>query len=128
MIQSALQDTAGIIAVSQALKEKLIALGALPERIAVLRNGVDLSIFKPLDRAVARCKLGLSRPTLLSVGNLLESKGHGKVIQSLLELTEFDLVVVGEGPHRPQFELLASRLGVSSRVRFLGSRRHCKLP
>src|SRR5215510_3904877 len=55
-----------LIAVSAALKEALIDLGALPGCVAVLRNGVDLSMFSPTDRKVARQRLALTRPTLLS--------------------------------------------------------------
>jgi teichuronic acid biosynthesis glycosyltransferase TuaC len=40
---------AGLVAVSNGLKRRLIALGAPPERLRVLRNGVDLVRFRPVD-------------------------------------------------------------------------------
>lgn len=121
MIRWAAARSAGVIAVCQALKDRLIELGAEPANITVLRNGVDLSLFRPLDRGVARSQLGLRRRTLLSVGSLLRSKGHDVAIEALVSLPDTDLVIVGEGPERGAFEKLAAARGLSERVRFAGS-------
>lgn len=117
-----------LIAVSEALKRALVDLGAVPDRVEVLRNGVDLSIFVPTDRRAARSGLALTRPTLLSVGHLIERKGHDRVIEAMRQLPDFDLVIVGEGPEREPLGHLARRIGVADQVRFLGSRPHAKLP
>src|SRR5262245_49527854 len=42
MIQAAAARAAGLVTVCQALKDRLVALGIDPERIRVLRNGVNL--------------------------------------------------------------------------------------
>jgi glycosyltransferase involved in cell wall biosynthesis len=87
----------------------------------VLRNGVDLERFRLLDRDRARSDLGIgSRPTLLSVGYLIERKGHHLVIEALAQLPDHQLLIVGGGPERMALELLAARLGVDDRVRFVG--------
>ena len=39
-----------LITVCEALKTRLVELGVPPERVTVLRNGVDLELFRPLDR------------------------------------------------------------------------------
>jgi teichuronic acid biosynthesis glycosyltransferase TuaC len=128
MIRWAIAEAAGLITVSSALKEALVALGAAPERVTVLRNGVDLSLFRPGDRDRARRALGLSRPTLLSVGNLVPLKGHHRVIEALRHLPGFDLLIVGEGPERNRLEQSRRRLGLADRVRLLGSLSHDALP
>lgn len=128
MIRWAIREAAALIAVSGALKEALVALGAEAERVTVLRNGVDLSLFRPGDREAARRALGLSRPTLLSVGNLVELKGHHRVIEALRRLPGFDLVIAGEGPERDRLEQLRRRLGLAERVRLLGAVPHSALP
>jgi teichuronic acid biosynthesis glycosyltransferase TuaC len=128
MIRWAVGQAAAIIAVSKALKEALVDLGAAPERIAVLRNGVDLALFRPGDRDRARRALGLSRPTLVSVGNLVALKGHHRVIEALRHLPGFDLLIVGEGPERHRIEQLRRRLGLADRVRLLGPVPHAALP
>jgi glycosyltransferase involved in cell wall biosynthesis len=117
-----------LIAVSEALKEALVGLGAAPDDVDVLRNGVDLSTFGPTDRRLARQRLALTRPTLLSVGHLIERKGHDRVIEAMRELPDFDLMIVGEGPEREALGQLVRRVGVADQVRFLGSRPHATLP
>jgi glycosyltransferase involved in cell wall biosynthesis len=50
MIRWAARHAAAVIAVSRALKEKLVALGTDAERVHVLRNGVD-RVFRPRAQA-----------------------------------------------------------------------------
>jgi teichuronic acid biosynthesis glycosyltransferase TuaC len=123
-IQSAARKAAGIVAVSQALANGLVALGVPSERITVLRNGVDLDTFRPQNRELARKAMGISGPTLLSVGHLIERKGHDIAISALPALSDYSLLVAGDGPDRSRLGALAARLGVSERVRFLGIVRH----
>ena len=127
MIQAMMRRVDGLIAVSAALRTAMIALGAAPERVTVLRNGVDTRLFRPLGRSAARAALGLTRPTLISVGLLIERKGHHRVIEAMASLPGFELLVVGEGPERPRLEALIARLGLTDRVRLLGARPHADL-
>ncbi|MEO5373136.1 MAG: glycosyltransferase family 4 protein [Alphaproteobacteria bacterium] len=118
----------GLVTVCQALKRRLVDLGIPEQRVVTLRNGVDLDLFRPGDRAAARERLGLAGPTLLSVGLLIERKGHDLVIGALPELPGVTLLIAGEGPERSSLEHLAARLGVAERVRFLGQVAHERLP
>jgi len=121
MIQNAANRADGLITVCQALKDSLVELGISPERVTVLRNGVDLNLFRPLDRAEARNALGLTRRTLGSIGHLDPRKGHHLAIRALARLPDTDLVIVGDGPQRRALQDLAIRLGVNHRVQFLGA-------
>jgi teichuronic acid biosynthesis glycosyltransferase TuaC len=127
LIQRSLAKAAGIITVSQALKEATAQLGIAPNNVTVIRNGVDLERFRPLDRARVRKKLAIHGVTLLSVGHLIERKGHDLVIRALAELANCQLVIVGEGPERGRLEALAESLGVASRVRLVGAKQHDEL-
>lgn len=113
---------AGSIAVSQALANRLVALGAPASRVHCLRNGVDTSRFAPQPRDVARRRLGLPEkgPYWLMVGNLVELKGHAIAIEALTALPEVTLLCVGAGPELAALQALAQRLGVASQVRFAG--------
>ncbi|WP_149538481.1 glycosyltransferase family 4 protein [Siccirubricoccus phaeus] len=129
LIRQAIAGSAALIAVSAALKEGLVALGAPPEKVTVLRNGVDLALFRPpADRAAARAALGLEGPTLLSVGLLIPRKGHRLIIEALRGLPEHRLLIAGEGPERGALEAQIARLGLGGRVRLLGARPHAELP
>jgi glycosyltransferase involved in cell wall biosynthesis len=124
MIRWAANNAAGLVTVCEALKRELANLGVEPERIRVLRNGVDLSVFRPVDRDSAREQLGIQGPTILSVGHLVPRKGHDLVIRALTDLVDVSLLVVGEGSERLSLESLAKELGVDDRVRFAGSIEH----
>lgn len=128
MILKAAAAADGLITVCQALKDRLVELGVAADRVTVLRNGVDLDLFRPADRQAARARLGLAGTTLLSVGHLVERKGHHLVIEALGELPAMELLIAGDGPERGALAALASRLGVAPRVRFLGAVPHSSLP
>lgn len=111
------------IGVCNALMEKLSNLGAAPEKLDVFRNGVDLERFRPEPMAEARHRLGLTdRRIVLSVGNLVELKGHTIAISAMTALPiDTTLVIVGKGPLESELKSLADRLQVSDRVIFAGS-------
>jgi glycosyltransferase involved in cell wall biosynthesis len=127
MIRAAARRASAIIAVSQALKDAIVALGIPDAAVTVLRNGVDLRTFHPGRRLETREELGLNGPVLLSVGHLIERKGHEFAIGALSGLPDCTLLIAGEGPERRSLESLAKRLGVSERVRFLGPVPHADL-
>lgn len=127
MILKAANQADAIITVCQALKDRMVELGVPDGRITVLRNGVDLVLFNPDGRDAARRKLDFRRRTIASVGGLINRKGHHHVIGALPMLPGVDLVVVGEGPERASLERLATTIGVSDRVRFMGSLDHTRL-
>jgi teichuronic acid biosynthesis glycosyltransferase TuaC len=129
MIQWAAKQSAGLITVCQALKEKLIQLGTEAARITVLRNGVDLAMFQPpKDRISFRQDLRLGEAkTLLSVGALIPLKGHDLIIRALADLPGFKLLIAGEGPEKSALLRLAASVGVQERVEFLGVIGHEKL-
>ena len=113
---------AKIITVSDALRNRILELGVDADKVRTLRNGVDLGFFRPeSDRSVLRKELQIRGFTLLSVGHLIESKGHHLVIRSLHDLANVSLVIIGSGRMRGELESLASETGVADRVRFAGA-------
>jgi glycosyltransferase involved in cell wall biosynthesis len=119
MILDAARSAGRIIAVSGALKRAMVDLGIEAERIVVLRNGVDLSLFRPVPMADARRQLGLGPGRVVaSVGNLLPEKGHDLVIRAVAGMDNVGVVIVGEGPERRRLEALAKELEIGNRVHF----------
>ena len=118
----AARQAAAMITVSDALRDRLIELGAESAKVRTLRNGVDLELFRPLpERTRIRGKLGIDGPMLLSVGHLIERKGHHLVIEALVQLPDMSLVIAGRGEMHSELERLAQRYGVAERVRFVGA-------
>ncbi len=120
MILDAIRRADAVIAVAASLKDDLVRLGAPAEKITVLRNGVDLDLFRPLNRDEIRLRMNLSGTVMASVGSLIERKGHDIVIRALCDLPDATLVIAGEGPEKHRLQALARRLGVADRVRFVG--------
>ena len=129
LIQWAANQACASIGVSAALTGTMSRLGLAASKLITMRNGIDLVRFKPMSKPEARKILGWAPvPTLISVGNLVENKGHHIAIEALSQLENFNLVVVGEGPERQALEFLASRIGVNSRVAFAGRIEQMDLP
>jgi teichuronic acid biosynthesis glycosyltransferase TuaC len=126
LMQWAARGAAACIGVSAALVAEMRRVGLDFGRLLVLRNGVDLARFAPVDRDAARRELGLAgSPLLLSVGNLVPLKGHDLCIGALKSLRatwpQAALVIVGAGPERARLEALAAAEGLTGAVRFAGS-------
>ncbi|KQN26696.1 glycoside hydrolase [Sphingomonas sp. Leaf33] len=122
------QAADGMLAVSAAIRQDMIALGMPGERISVHRTGVDGDRFAPRDRAVEKAVLGVAGPLVLSVGALIPRKGHDIVIDAVSHLPGTTLWIAGEGPERAALEAQIAQLGLADRVRLLGSVAHDRLP
>ena len=120
LIQAAARAATRVVAVSQALGQAMRRLGVAPDRIVVLRNGVDLELFRPVDRGEARRALGLGDgKVLVSVGNLVPLKRHDLFIEAVAGSPGIEALIVGNGPERRRLLELIARAGVADRVRIL---------
>jgi teichuronic acid biosynthesis glycosyltransferase TuaC len=122
LIEKTAQAASASIGVCAALMDELYKLGAERDKLHVMRNGVDLERFLPLDKTAMRQKLGLPQgPVLLSVGHLIARKGHDVAIDAVARLPHATLVVIGEGEERTRLQQQVARLGIGDRVRFTGA-------
>jgi len=128
LIRWTLRRAAGIIAVSNSLKESMVNLGVPAEKIRVIGNGVDLKRFAPMDRGEARRQLGLPEDSrmIVSVAGLHPHKGHQILISALDEIRRqfpsLRLYVLGEGPYRPALQRLIAEKNLQEHVFLKGSR------
>ena len=103
------------IAVSEFIKEKLLEQGFPADKVVAHYYGVDTEKFAP-DPAVPR------EPVVLFVGRLAEKKGCEYLIQAMAQVQEqmsdVELVIVGDGPLRENLEALAAN--ALRRYQFLG--------
>lgn len=133
LITAAVAQADAVITVSEALRRGLIALGADGGRITTLRNGVDTRLFTPTDPETARQSISRTRPYCVSVGHLIERKGHDRVIEAFALRAGAgretpDLIIIGEGPERPHLLRLATKLGMADRVHLVGALPQSALP
>lgn len=130
-MQWALQRASRVITVSDSLRRFAITLGANPEKIKTIPNGIDASVFYPRKRELARRKLKLDQdaPIILSAGYLIERKGHHRAIQALHGLRARGctarLVIAGgpgrEGRFEEELHKLVATLGLKDLVSFAGN-------
>ncbi len=124
----ALRRADRVIAVSRRLADFAIELGAVADRVRVIGNGVDASVFAAGDREACRRRYGIGEGTrlLLSVGYLIERKGHHRAVEALAALpANAELWIAGQAGREGAFEArlrgMVAERGLEQRVRFLGS-------
>lgn len=116
------------ITVCSALKEELSKIGGDSKKTQVLRNGVDLSVFRPpKNRDFLQKKLGIQKQMVLSVGLLIKRKGHNMVIEAVSRIPELVLFIAGSGPEKDNLKQLVKQFEIGDRVFFLGAVPHVEL-
>ncbi len=103
------------------MKEQLQALGCSPDKIRILRIGIDLSRFRFHPRRVAE-----REPIqVIHTGRMVEKKGHEIALRAFAacqrEFPELRLRMIGDGPLMGRIEATAKQLGLSDVVEFLGT-------
>jgi glycosyltransferase involved in cell wall biosynthesis len=128
----ALPRAARIVAVSRALRDAAIELGAPSSRVDVVLNGIDRERFYPRDRPGARraLKLPIEGTMILYIGHLELHKGSLDLVRAFATVAAsrkgVSLVMVGEGAAEADCKDLAASLGVE--VSFVGARPQHELP
>jgi glycosyltransferase involved in cell wall biosynthesis len=128
LIKWTLLQAGGVIAVSEALKQSMAALGVAKENIKVIPNGVDVSRFYPVSSVEARQRLGLpcGVPIIVSVGALVDAKRHDLLIRAVEKLAEnhpgLQVWILGEGPLRATIEKLVKELRLQGCIHLPGKK------
>ncbi|MDF7776929.1 glycosyltransferase [Sphingomonas sp. AOB5] len=118
------QAASGMLAVSEAMRDDMIALGLPPERIVANATGVDLTRFAPCDRKAAKAAMGIDGPLVVSLGALIPLKGHDILIDAMTRLTGVQLRIAGQGPEHDRLAARIAAHGLGDRVKLLGGVPH----
>jgi D-inositol-3-phosphate glycosyltransferase len=111
--------------------------GRTPRRFEVIPPGVDLDVFRPLDRRASRAELGIgSGRVILFVGRADRIKGLQMLLAAVAEMRPriaepIRLVIVGTGNDRAgrhSIAVAAARLGLEDVVDIRGTVPHEGLP
>jgi D-inositol-3-phosphate glycosyltransferase len=107
------------------------------DKIEVIAGGVNLDLFKPLDKIRARRQINLPLDDILIlyVGRFDAMKGIDRVVESMAFLNldrPARLLLVGgdddRSPARIKLQDLAARLGIEASVHFAGRVEHERMP
>ncbi len=126
-----MQKAPVVIAETEFLKREIHQHWGVPEdRIAVVHLGVDGTLFRPIDQAEARRKLGLSSDALILtyVGVLDWTHNLEPAIKSLFGPSpqELELHVIGDGARRGEYESMSR--DCPRKLRFYGKVPHADVP
>ncbi|WP_394171937.1 glycosyltransferase family 4 protein [Thalassotalea litorea] len=117
---------AGVFVVSDALRNRLILLGVAEDKLHLIYNGVDNTLFFPTKAQPLN-----PAKRLLYVGNLKANKGVMELIQSFIALLKHhpdaELVIAGQGAMEPAMKQLLEQANVQNKVTFLGSIAHSQV-
>lgn len=136
LIRSILRNAQSVIANSHYTASVAVSAGASTGSIAVIYPApaaamTETATAEELSAFRNRYQL-LNQYVILTVGNLVERKGHASVIQSLpvvlKTIPQLMYVIVGTGPFREQLSILAKKLHVEKRVLFLDRVADAELP
>jgi D-inositol-3-phosphate glycosyltransferase len=131
------EDCHRIIASTEKGKEDLITYyDAEPEVISIIPCGVNLDLFRPIQRETARCHLGLNGESIVVfVGRIIPLKGIDNVLKAMAHLEgkqRIKLVVIGGDDHSQaemqRLKNLSRTLRIDEKVIFVGSVKQETLP
>ncbi len=104
--------------------------GFQAQPVDVIYNGINVEDFAPAaDRREIRAELSLAadRKYIATVARFHPVKDHPTLLSAFARVVsaraDVDLLLVGDGPLRPQLEAQAQSLGITDRVKFWGVRR-----
>ena len=128
MIRWTLRHVQGSIAVSKALADEMMPLGATQQRLTIIGNGVDVERFRAVDCAQARTMLGIpvDAQVIVAVGALIPRKGYQFLIPAIPSIIPLfpalKVYMVGEGEQRSELQKLVHELNLTDHVVFAGNR------
>ncbi len=123
-----LKEAQKIIVVSNATRDYVLKLGADPEKVAVIRNGVDLERFKPnaQRREETRSKLGIQpdQTVVLTVRRLVYKNGIDTLIDAARIAVEKNpkliFLAAGDGPDFTDIKARVAHFGISRNFKVAG--------
>jgi glycosyltransferase involved in cell wall biosynthesis len=123
-----LKEADKIITVSNATKDYVLSLGAKPEKVKVMYNGVDLERFRLLagKREEMRKKLGIlpNSKVAITVRRLVFKNGIDTLIECANIVVKKNpniiFLVVGKGPDQSSVQIRAQQLGIENNFRLTG--------
>lgn len=107
------------VSISPSTRDDLIARGIRSDRIDVVLCGLDQGVYRRIDS----CER-FDVPTLIHFGRIRKYKAVDTVIRVLAmlrrKLPDVRLLIVGDGPEKPNLEALTRKMGLTDAVEFCG--------
>lgn len=133
LIKYALKKVEMVICNSDTVKGELIKFGVNPAKVRIIYQGVDTKKFSPQRGKAFKDRLGLQgRPVVISTRSFKPVYNVEMLIRAIPLVLEHSpqvsFIIAGDGEQREYLENLASSLGCSENIRFVGRIAHDELP
>jgi glycogen synthase len=122
------RDAQAVIVLTDRAAERLRYDGVPADRVHVVPAGVAAFPYDGTGSPPADPLAGIPRPRVAFVGRLRPHKDVEILIRAAALTTEAQVVLVGDGPHRPALKRLTEQLGLTKRVHFMGFVPHSAIP
>jgi D-inositol-3-phosphate glycosyltransferase len=132
-----MRDADAIIVSTEEEKQDIVRLyNAHPHKVTVIPAGVNLDTFKPVNKQIARQRVGIhENQVILYVGRIEPLKGIDVLLKAAALLDNTDdtrVLIVGGNPgsdtELDRLKALTSELGIDEMVTFTGSVKQNELP
>ncbi len=121
IIKKVLKKADVVFAVSNALKEEILATGVtgIESKTRLCWNSVDINKFSGENKNLLESN---GKPIVLFVGNIIKRKNVNLILEAKkLSVTDYEVVIVGDGPLKNDLENKVEKENILD-VRFLGAR------
>ena len=108
------------VGISRGICQHMMDGGFPKERVFYIPNFADETPVTPIPRDSFNTPP--DHPVILAAGRLHTNKGFDVLLNSLAQLPDATLWLAGSGPEEAALKLLATKLGLYERIRFLGWR------
>ncbi len=116
-----------VFAITEQVRQELVARGAPNEKIRIFPNAVDTDEFSEMPKhggTVQRLKLDQDVPVIGYAGSLVDYEGIETLLEAVATLLSAGVglrtVIVGDGPALPRLEAKSRSLGITDAVTFTG--------
>lgn len=125
--REAIAGADAMITVSEAMRQYSVrTYGADPAKVHTIVNGFNTGVFRPMDQAALRAKLGVraDERLVVYVGRFVEAKGLRELIAAFQAYAAQDpkatLALVGDGNMREELKTIVQSAGLAQRVHLPG--------
>jgi len=132
-----------VVCICEQLRTEVIRRGVAAERVFVVPNAVDTSVFQPIARheegnldsvpqEVKSLRARLRGRTVGYIGSIRKLEGIDELVRAAGEMLrrgqDFSLVIIGDGPDTDELKTLAAEEGLGDRAVFVGRVPHDLMP
>lgn len=120
----AMNAASAVVVLSEISRQRIHEAGVPEEKIHVVPNAVDETLFsRTFNKQALRKELGIPNVKLVGIiSSLVDYEGVHTLLESIHLDSTLNAIIVGEGEARPHLESVCHKLSIEDRVHFVGKK------